>query len=727
MQPDELLKLAKKAKLDQIEPAWMATIAEGPGDLDALLEVPEVLAGHGQEALAENLLWYLADALTDRGDLQRALHVARRGGQILPASSVMRELLCGLYAQVHGARPDIQDLIRMTLKATDLPLGEALEALEKMMALRPGDYVLDRQVGTVGRVAGLDVERGGLAVTVAEGEKLYGPALVGRLDAADEDDFRALCVFERDRVIELARKDPEELVRIVLTTLDKRMELRRLRLYLEPVVGSWSKWWSTAKQKLKRSSTIGMTEGASPSLFLRTRPLSHEERLLRRFAAVEQPVPKLAMALDVLSEASGRGGVQAGALQQVADAVAAVGAGAQSAAMRVGAAAVANAIHDQFPAVTVADLPSAEQVREMLSDPAAVVAALTDEKVLLRALGLVRRQAPRGWEEFMLALMPLCGRSVCEALARWLAEAGAGDALADARREILASTESDAGALSWLWRDCADRLAAGQAADAAPGAEPPVVVMQILTVLAATVRSQSLTEEARKERIAELRGALFIRESAPLQQALEQARPEQLVAVKDLAERGAGLTPHMQADMTRVLRAIKPALFERTVPPWEQAIVYTTAAGIARRKEELEHIVHVRLPQVMREVGQAASFGDVSDNAEYRSAVAERARLAERATRIQEEISEARLITHEMASADHVTVGSRVRARNAATGEEETMTFLGPWDARPEDKVYAYNAPLGLVFMGKRPGDTVTYRMDGEERSWEVLGVEPAV
>lgn len=55
MQAQELLKLAKK-KLDRIESAWLAAIAEGGSDLEALLEVPEVLASRRHADLAETLL-----------------------------------------------------------------------------------------------------------------------------------------------------------------------------------------------------------------------------------------------------------------------------------------------------------------------------------------------------------------------------------------------------------------------------------------------------------------------------------------------------------------------------------------------------------------------------------------------------------------------------------------------------------------------------------------------
>jgi transcription elongation GreA/GreB family factor len=722
MQAQELLKLAKKEKLDQIESAWLAAIAEGGSDLEALLEVPEVLASRRHADLAETLLWYLVDSLAEAGDLKRALQVARRGGEMLPASTVLRDLLAGLYGRAYGDRGDVDDLIRLTVKS-DLPLDEALAGLEKMMALRPGAYVLDRQQGTVGRVRGLDAEKGGLVVALPDGEKVYGAGPVARLEQVEDDDFRALCAFERQRVEALARQDPEELVRIVLSALDRRMELRRLRLYLEPVVGSWTKWWSGARDVLRRSASIGMTEGSSPAIFLRSKPLSHAERLVRRFDSLQEPVPKLTMALEVLREAADGASVPAEALQHLADEASAIAARADEAAVAVLAAAVADAVHEQFAGVRVPPVRYAERMGQVLGDPAALAAAGAGEELLLCALDFIRRRGPGGWQEFFAALMPLVGRTVCEALAHRLQSAGQEEALAEARREILANPDSYPGALAWLWRSCAARLGA----EAGPEVDPAAVVMQLFTSLTAVVRSADLGEDERKARIAELRSALSLRDGAPLRQALEKARPEQLAAVKDLAERGAGLTAGMQADLTTMLRGIKPALFEKAVPPWEQGIVYTTEAGIERRRAELEQIVHVRLPEVMREVGQAASFGDVSDNAEYRFAVAERARLAERAGRIQEEISEARVITHEMAVTDHVTVGSRVRLRNLLTAKEETFTFLGPWDARPDEKVYAYNAPLGLAFMGKRVGETVTFQVDSEERRWEVLSLEPAL
>ncbi len=725
MEPAELTRLARKGKFDELQSAWMDAVAEPDLDVERLVQVAGQVAERGREELAETLVWFLVDALRERGEHGRALRAGDSGARLLPESSLLRQLVCDLWAEEHAGQAGIEELIALTVADRSLPLDQAVEAMEKMMSLRPGDYVVDSRRGTVGRVQTLDLERRGLVIATDDGQKVYGPGLVGRLEPTEEDDFRALCAFERERLERLAGEDPEELVRLALTTLDKRMEQRRLRLYLEPVVGSWSKWWSAARGALRRSSVIGMTEGRSPSLFLRSKPLSHGQRLQRKFDAAESPLERLAQALHIAREAEQHGRIEPEVLAGVAERLAEVARrrAAGRPALAVGAAAVLDALARQGEAAQVFETLPEGAVRAAMVAPEAVAACLTDPEVLLCAVAYLRRREPDLWPQFAAALMPLAPREACAGVAGQLRAAGAGAARAEGEREILGRPDAHPGALAWLWRECAS-AAGGPEAELAPVA----VAIEALNALAGLVRAADLSEDARRERIAELRNALFVRDGRPLRDALERARPEQVAAVKSLGERNPALTPAMQEHLSRMLQAIRPVLFEKEVPPWEEELTYSTQAGIERRKRELEQIVHERLPQVIREIGQAAGFGDISDNAEYQSAVQERGRLAERATRLQEEIAEARLITPEMAAeAEHVTIGSRVTARNLATDELETFTFLGPWEASPEQRIYAYNAPLGREFMGREVGETVTVRIGLDERAWQVVSVEPGL
>jgi transcription elongation GreA/GreB family factor len=68
-----------------------------------------------------------------------------------------------------------------------------------------------------------------------------------------------------------------------------------------------------------------------------------------------------------------------------------------------------------------------------------------------------------------------------------------------------------------------------------------------------------------------------------------------------------------------------------------------------------------------------------------------------------------------------------VRARRLATGAEEKLTFLGPWEADMQKRIYYYKAPLSKAFLGKRVGETATLKTDSGSEQWEVLEIKPAV
>ena len=83
--------------------------------------------------------------------------------------------------------------------------------------------------------------------------------------------------------------------------------------------------------------------------------------------------------------------------------------------------------------------------------------------------------------------------------------------------------------------------------------------------------------------------------------------------------------------------------------------------------------------------------------------------------------------TASMAGGDFVNAGTRVTTRALDAESEEVYTFLGPWDTDVENKVLNYQAPLAMAFMGAKIGDTVTFGEEGDQRTWEILGIEPAV
>jgi transcription elongation GreA/GreB family factor len=182
------------------------------------------------------------------------------------------------------------------------------------------------------------------------------------------------------------------------------------------------------------------------------------------------------------------------------------------------------------------------------------------------------------------------------------------------------------------------------------------------------------------------------------------------------------LLPQVKGRLLEVLTELEPSLGHALqTAPWEEDAIYVTAEGLSRRKQEFREIMEVKLPKNFQDIGRAAAFGDLSENAEYTSALEERDHLTKRAAKMKAELDKAKVIDSEMVKKGVVGLGSRIRLRNIATAEEVAYSVLGPWDGAPEDGVLSYLSPLGHLFLGRKEGEKVEAQLPGGKESYELL------
>ena len=224
------------------------------------------------------------------------------------------------------------------------------------------------------------------------------------------------------------------------------------------------------------------------------------------------------------------------------------------------------------------------------------------------------------------------------------------------------------------------------------------------------------------------RAAFATQNNQPLLALLEEADRTEAKRLKILIEKNAGLSASHRTQLLGFLRAKYADIFLELTLEWaDETTVYTTEEGLRRTQEALNHIIKDELPEVAKQIGVAASFGDLSENAEFTAALEKRDQLASRATGMEKELALAMIITHEMAHSDFVNVGTRVRVLVGDSDEEAVYTFLGPWDTDTDQLVLNYQAPLSMAFMGAKVGDQVTFGEESGSRSWKIIAIEPAI
>lgn len=80
---------------------------------------------------------------------------------------------------------------------------------------------------------------------------------------------------------------------------------------------------------------------------------------------------------------------------------------------------------------------------------------------------------------------------------------------------------------------------------------------------------------------------------------------------------------------------------------------------------------------------------------------------------LNEELDRAQMCTPESMPHDVVTMNSRVKFRNLATGEELTRTLVYPAQMTDSSAQLSVLAPVGAALLGLRTGDTINWALPG--------------
>ena len=142
----------------------------------------------------------------------------------------------------------------------------------------------------------------------------------------------------------------------------------------------------------------------------------------------------------------------------------------------------------------------------------------------------------------------------------------------------------------------------------------------------------------------------------------------------------------------------------------EPRVIQLTQQGLNELKAELQALLEVRIPEVIKRVAVARAHGDLSENAEYQNAREEQQLFEARAAEIEDVISKAKVVANTR-SQTTVGMGSTVVvSMKGKKGKTFTYTVVGEFEANPLEGRVSSDSPLGKALMGSKKGDNVTVK-----------------
>ncbi len=144
---------------------------------------------------------------------------------------------------------------------------------------------------------------------------------------------------------------------------------------------------------------------------------------------------------------------------------------------------------------------------------------------------------------------------------------------------------------------------------------------------------------------------------------------------------------------------------------------------VKRLKKDLQDLLYELNVRVPKELQEAASHGDLSENAEYEAAKSRQEFLRARIAQLQGRIRELSMYTLSSLPRDVVAYGSRVTVMDNDEGSTIEYRIVFPEETDAASGAISVSSPIGRALLNKTVGDEVVAQTPGGRRSYQIVGL----
>ncbi|MCW3103649.1 MAG: transcription elongation factor GreA [Bacteroidetes bacterium] len=152
-------------------------------------------------------------------------------------------------------------------------------------------------------------------------------------------------------------------------------------------------------------------------------------------------------------------------------------------------------------------------------------------------------------------------------------------------------------------------------------------------------------------------------------------------------------------------------------------ISYFTEEGLKKLKDELHYLKSQERPSISRQIAEARDKGDLSENAEYDAAKEAQGLLELRISKMEEVLSNARLIDESQLDMSKALILSKVKIKNAANGTTMTYTLVAENEADLKSGKISVDSPIGKGLLGKKVGDKAEIKVPSGVMQFEIVDI----
>ncbi len=152
-------------------------------------------------------------------------------------------------------------------------------------------------------------------------------------------------------------------------------------------------------------------------------------------------------------------------------------------------------------------------------------------------------------------------------------------------------------------------------------------------------------------------------------------------------------------------------------------INYYTQEGLDKLRAKLNQLKDVERPNASKAIAEARDKGDLSENAEYDAAKEAQGLLELKISKLEETLSNARLIDESQLDTSKILVLSKVKIKNQLNGGTVEYQLVAESEANLKSGKISVNSPIGKGLLGKSVGDVAEISVPSGKLKFEILSI----
>jgi transcription elongation GreA/GreB family factor len=501
-----------------------------------------------------------------------------------------------------------------------------------------------------------------------------------------------------------------DLIKLVLNSYGGKATADQIQQALVPDVirDDWKKWWETARREMKKDGHFIVPLKKTEPVVYQARETSLQDRLMANFRAAKGLKARVAVVGELSKSASDLADKQAAAAEIIAGLNTDI-ASYQRTQPSVALEAIfaRDELHEIAGLQPAADEITAAQLWSQDIKFGPVLEQIPAAKHH-HALGSFKAANPERWHDVLRSSLNFVSAKLCREFANLLIQEGKMDLLKETLARLVNQHTAGSELLLWLARERNDAFA---------DILGPEVFRAMLTSM-----ERDQFNEKRSNRLRE-----FILDDHEL--LAELTASADIDVVKDLT-RALQLSPVFD-DMDKrslLARLVKSHPAVQSLITGEQSkqdsSMLVSWESLERRKAEYQELVQKKIPANSREIATARSYGDLSENHEFKAAKEMQKMLMRRKDELETQLTRARGTDFANVRTDVVSIGTIVQATDLGANQPETFTILGAWDSDPDKGVISYLTPVAQSLLNNKVGDEVEFELHGAKRRHRIERIE---